>query len=711
MEWFNDIGLYFPVTNPTWIFFLVLVIILFAPVLLSKVHIPHIIGMILAGMIIGEHGFHILEHDSSFELFGKVGVYYIMFLAGLEMNLEDFRKNRLKALTFGFYTFFIPALLGIWTSRTFLDYNFATSLLLASMYGSHTLISYPIVSRYGLSRLRSVSITIGGTAIAVMLSLLMLAVIVGLYKDKTAEMFWIIMSVKVTVVFFLIIFFFPRIGRWFFRRYEDNITQFVFVLAMVFLSGGMFELAGLEGILGAFLAGLTLNRLIPSLSPLMNRIEFVGNALFIPYFLIGVGMIINVHALFAGGESLKVAVVMIIVATGSKWLSAWLMKKTFRMHTDECSVMFGLSNAHAAAALAAVLIGNKVEISPGVPLLNDAVLNGSIVMILFSCIISSIVTERAARKIIIRENINEQKEEAQEEENILISVANPDTIEDLIGTALLLKGPKRNESMVALQVMNDNTSSQIHLAQSKRNLERTAKIAAAADVRMHTVARFDLNVASGIIHTLKEYNISEIIIGLHRKTTLADSFFGTMTTNLLKGTHRQVMIIKHLIPPNTLRRIVVAVPPKAEYEAGFLKWMERLCRIGTRLGCRIHFFAHPDTWQYLQGYIHKKHSTMRYTYTELENWEDLLLLTGHVNYDHLLVIVSARDGFVSYQPSFERLPSQIAKYFANNSLMVLYPDQYGDPQEIFSFSEPRHHNKSQYYENALNRIYQWLKKN
>jgi hypothetical protein len=403
---------------------------------------------------------------------------------------------------------------------------------------------------------------------------------------------------------------------------------------------------------------------------------------------------------------------MILVATGSKWLSARLAQKTFRMYADERSIMFGLSTAHAAAALAVVLIGNKVELSPGVPLLGDAVLNGAIVMILFSCLISSIVTERAARKIIVRENIEGQQEETkEEEENILIPIANPDTLENLIETALLLKAPKQKNGIIALSVMNDNTSSEIQRAQSKRNLERTVKIAAAADVMTQTVARFDLNVASGIIHTLKECNASEIIIGLHRKVTLTDSFFGMMTENLLKGSYRQIMIIKHLIPPNTLRRIVIAVPPKAEYEAGFLKWVERLCRMGTRLGCYMHFFTHPDTWQYLQGYIYKKHKTIRFGYTELENWDDLLLVTGHVNYDQLLVIISARSGFVSYQSSFERLPSQISKYFANNSLMLLYPDQYGDPQEMSSFSEPRHHNKSRNYENMLNRVYKWFKKN
>lgn len=709
MQWF-DFDLQLPITDPTWIFFLVLVIILFAPMVLGRLRIPHIIGMILAGVVIGEYGFNILERDSSFELFGKVGLYYIMFLAGLEMDMEDFKKNRVKALVFGLITFIVPMALGIWSSMELLEYGFTTSVLLASMYASHTLIAYPIVSRYGLSRLRSVNITIGGTAVTVTLALLILAVIGGMYKGTLDSMFWVLLVVKVAFLSLLIVLLFPRIGRWFFRRYEDNVMQFVFVLAMVFLGGGLMEFVGMEGILGAFLAGLVLNRLIPKLSPLMNRLEFVGNALFIPYFLIGVGMIIDVRTLFAGGEALKVAVVMTVVATFSKWLAAWITQKTFRMRTTERTMMFGLSNAQAAATLAAVLIGNKIEISPGVPLLNDDVLNGTVVMILFTCIISSVMTERAARKIAVKEALEGMTDKPREEENILIPVANPDTIENLVGMALIMKDPKRKDGLTALSVINDNNDSEARQEQGRRYLERTAMVAAAADVTVNTVSRFDLNIASGIIHTLKEYNASEVVIGLHHKATLVDSFLGTMTENLLKGMHRQVMIVKCLMPVNTLRRIIVAVPPKAEFEVGFAKWVERLCRMGSQLGCRVHFFANAYTLRCLQGYMEQKQKGVRAEYTELENWDDLLLLTGHVNFDHLLVIVSARRGFISYDPSFERLPMQITKYFNNSSLIVLYPDQYGDPQENVSFSDPRHHSESQRYDEVGKWFYKWFKK-
>lgn len=710
MQWF-DLDLKLPVTDPTWIFFLVLVIILFAPIILGRLRIPHIIGMILAGVMLGEHGFNILVRDSSFELFGKVGLYYIMFLAGLEMNMEDFKSIRTKAVVLGLLAFIIPITLGFFSNVLILEYGFITSVLLASMYASHTLISYPIVIRYGISRQRSVSIAVGGTAVTDTLTLLVLAVIGGMFKEESSDMFWIWLVVKVIFLSGLIIYFFPRIGRWFFRRYDDNVVQFVFVLAMVFLGAGLMELVGMEGILGAFLAGLVLNRLIPHVSPLMHHLEFVGNALFIPYFLIGVGMLIDVRILFGGGAALKVALVMTVMAMISKWIACWATQKIYRMAALERELMFGLSNAQAAATLAAVLVGYNIFLPNGQRLLNDDVLNGTVVLILFTCIISSFVTERAARKVAVQDDFEGADDKRAEVENFLIPLANPETIENLMGLALVMKNARRKDGLTALSVINDSTASEARQVNGKRLLEQAAMVGTAANMSVKTVIRYDLNIASGIIHTLKEQNASEVIIGLHRKATLVDSFLGGITESLLKGTYRQVMIAKCLMPVNTLRRIVVAVPPKAEYEVGFFKWLERVCRMGSQLGCRVHFFAHPDTQRYLEGYIAKRHKGLRSEFSVLEDWEDLLLLTGQVSFDHLLVIVSARRGFISYDPSFERLPMQITKYFNNNSLIVLYPDQFGDPQESVSFSDPRHHSESQRYDTVGKWFYKWFKKN
>lgn len=708
MNWL-DFSLKLPITDPTWIFLLVLLIILFAPILLTKLRIPHIIGMILAGLAIGEHGFNILVRDSSFELFGKVGVYYIMFLAGLEMNMADFKKNRGKAVALGLLAFIIPISIGMVTNVLLLKYSLITSILLASMYASHTLVAYPIVIRYGISRQRSVSIAVGGTAVTDTLTLLVLAVISGVFKGEAGGLFWLWLVVRFVVLGGLIMWLLPRVGRWFFRRYDDNVMQYIFVLAMVFLGAGLMEFIGMEGILGAFLVGLVLNRLIPHVSPLMSHLEFVGNALFIPYFLIGVGMLIDIHVIFGEGDALKVAGVMIVVALGGKWIASWLTQKIYRMSVLERELMFGLSNAQAAATLAAVLVGYNIILPDGSRLLNEDVLNGTVLLILVTCIVSSFTTERAARKMAMGE-AHPEEDRSREPEKILIPVANPNTIEYLMNLSLVIRDPKQKDNLLALNVINDHSGTEALEQQGKRYLERAAKITASAGVELKCISRYDLNIAAGIIHTAKEHGATDVIIGLHWKVNIVDSFFGMLTESLLKGLHREVMVARFLIPINTLRRIIVAVPPKAEYEAGFQKWVDHFCRMGTTLGCRVHFFANEQTGNLLQALVKKKHSNTLTEFSRLDEWEDLLLLTGQVNYDHLLVVISARRGSISYDSSFEKLPSQLGRYFTNNSLIVLYPDQLGDPQDALSFSNPQGSNESQHYEKVGRWFYKWFKK-
>ena len=709
MDWL-DLSLTLPITDPTWIFFLVLSIILFAPILLNKLRIPHIIGMILAGVVIGEHGFNILARDSSFELFSKVGLYYIMFLAGLEINMADFKQNRKKALVLGLLAFIIPIVIGFIANVAYLEYGILTSVLLASMYASHTLIAYPIVIRLGVSRNRSVSIAVGGTAVTDTLTLLVLAVVGGLFKGEAGSFFWIWLVLKVVFLGALIIYFFPRIGRWFFRRYDDNVMQYIFVLAMVFLGAGLMEFVGMEGILGAFLAGLVLNPLIPHVSPLMNHLEFVGNALFIPYFLIGVGMLIDVQVIFGDGDALKVAAVMIIMALLGKWIACWLTQKLSGMTALERKMMYGLSTAQAAATLAAVLVGYNMIMPNGERLLNEDVLNGTVLLILVTCIVSSLITERAARRMAVDEADVETEDPSRAPEKILIPVANPDTIEHLISLALVVRDPKQKDNLLALNVVNDNNPSGNAESRGKRYLEKAAMISASADVGLKQISRYDLNIAAGIMHTAKEHGVTDVIIGLHHKSTIVDSFFGMLTENLLKGLHREVMVAKFLMPLNTLRRIIIAVPPKAEYEAGFPKWVEHFCRMGNTLACRVHFFANEDTAIRLKTLIRRKYSQTMTDYSLLDDWGDLLILTGQVNYDHLLVVISARPGSISYDSSFEKLPNQL-RYFANNSLIVLYPDQLGEPQDVLSFSNPRGNNEVQHYEKVGQWFYKWFKKN
>ena len=567
-----------PISNPVLIFFIVLAIILLAPILLNRFRIPHIIGLIIAGIIVGPHGFNLLERDSSFEIFGNVGILYLMFLAGLEMDMFSLRRNRKPGFIFGLCTFGLPLLIGSVVSHYLLQLNWATSLLLSSMFASHTLISYPIVSRYGLNRYAPVTVAVAGTIFAIIGALVVFSIITGMHTGDMSITYWLKLTGYVIAYALSILYVYPRISRWFFKTYSDNVTQFIFVLALVFLSSFVAECIGLQAIIGAFFAGIVLNRYIPSVSPLMNRLEFVGNALFIPYFLIGVGMLINLNAVVEAPQTLWVALIMCVIAIGTKWLAAWIIQKGFHYTASDRRLIFGITSAKAAVSLAAVIIGRQYG------MFDDAILNGTIIMILVTCTVSSITTERAASSTIVRLQQEDKTDigQAPTEERILISVANPATIESLVNIALLMKNPKKESPLYALYV-NDDKDNKPHTT-ARRVLEMAAKTASAADTQLIPMSRYDLNIASGIIHTIKEKNISEVVIGLHRKANIVDTFFGSKIEAILKGTHKMVWITKCVNPPATATRIVVAVPPKAEYETGFSRWIDRLSHMAQQIG-------------------------------------------------------------------------------------------------------------------------------
>ena len=576
-------------------------------------------------------------------------------------------------------------ILGTAISYYTLHLNLMTSILLASMYASHTLIAYPIISRYGISRSRAVPITIAGTIFTVLGALIILAVISGMVRGDLTEFFWLRLSVNITIYSIAILYIYPRLTRWFFKTYNDNVTQFIFILAFVFLASYMAQVIGLEAILGAFFAGIVLNRFIPNVSPLMNRLEFVGNALFIPYFLIGVGMLIDLRVIFKSTETIIVAVNMSVVATICKWLAAWLTQKTCHMTKSDRQLIFGLSNAQAAATLAAVIIGHDIG------LFNEEILNGTIVMILVTCIISTLVTEKAARRIVIEIQNNEPASYKSpiQNEQILIPVANPDTIENLINLALLLKSPQKKSALYALHVTDDDKKSNFL---SQAVLEYAGKVASSADTKLIPIARYDMNITSGIIHTMKEKNITEVVLGLHHKANIVDTFFGAKIESLLKSTNKMILISKCVNPINTVTRIVIAVPRKAEYETGFARWIDRVANMAKQIGCRAIFYAYAETIPYLKARLRAGRYNIRNEFEILESWDDILLLANVVLDDDLFIVVSARPTSVSFNSEADNIPSFLSKYFANNNLIVLYPEQFGtaEPTPV-SFMEPLSH--------------------
>ena len=662
------------ITDPTWIFFTVLSIILFAPMLLERLRVPSVVGMIVAGILVGPHGFHLLERDASFELFGKVGLYYIMFMASLEMNLQDVQRIRGRALALGLLGFAIPMLLGFWANTLVLGAGVAAAVLMGAMYASHTLIAYPIVLRYGLSRLRSVSIAVGGTIVADTLTLLVLALVGGMFKEQVTGLYWFWLVAKVVLLGVVIVYLFPLLGRWFFRRYDDSVVQYVFVLVLVFLGAGLMEFVGMEGILGAFLVGLVLNRLIPPSSPLMSHVEFVGNALFIPYFLIGVGMIINLGALVSHGGALLVAAVMVAVGLSGKWLAAFCTQKMFKMSSDERSLMFGLTGSRAAATLAVVLVGYDIMLPDGSRLLGDDVLNGAMVLILVTCVVSSFVTERTSRKLAMkRQSLDDGSAGAPAPQRLLVAIKDADTVAPLMHIALMLRTPHLSSSLMALHVVLDDDPSARQ--QGLEQLERAEKLAAGANVRLQTYSRWSVNVVSGIAHTVKENAISDLLIGQHEKVRLGDSFYGKLGIDLLSAVEQQVMIYRACIPLNTVRRLHMLVPRKAEFEPGFSRWMERVTLLARQIGCPVDVYSGHATLLAMEQYWNDRASGVHAVGHEYNSWHDLMPLAHVSRQDHLMIFVCARRGGISRHNYQNHLPEQIERYFSSRSVLLIYPAQ------------------------------------
>lgn len=659
-------GSIFPVTDSTWIFLGVLCIVLFAPLVFNKLRMPHIIGMILAGLLIGPYGLNIIERDASFKLFGDVGLYYIMFLASLEINMQEMKQAKGGALMLGLAVFAIPIALGLFTNIVILDYGIVASVLLASMYASYTLISYPIVARYGLSRLKCVNFVVGGTIITDTLTLLVLAVVVGSHTGEASAWTVLLMLVKLLVIVAVIIFFFPRIARYFFRRYNDSVIQYIFVMVMLFLGAGMMKLIGMEGILGAFITGLVLNRLIPHSSPLMRRIDFVGNAIFIPYFLIGVGMMINVRVLFNGGDSLLVAAVMVATALLGKWAASLMVAKSYRLSTNERRLMFGLSTSQAAATLAAAFVGHKIG------LLNEDVLNGTILLILVTCIVSSIVTDRASRKLVVV-NDNISATTSLGSKKTLLALANPSMVDKLMDLALLVRKENSKIPLSAITVVLDEDKKRRE--EGTKLLDSAANIAASVNVPLLTRLRLTTNLAHGIIHEVKENDYRELILGFHQKETANDSFLGNVLPEVLNAVDCQVVMARMNIPLNTVRCMHITFPAKAEYEAGFPNWVEETARMASGLGCRIMYHGHPDTMEKIKKML-KGLAPVEAQFLPTDGGNDLKRLSRIINDDHLLIIVSARRGSISFRPSLDHVFTQLQRDYQNTSVLLIYPNGY-----------------------------------
>ncbi len=668
-----------PLEDPILKSLLILGIILLAPLLLNKLKIPYLLGLIIAGAVIGPNGLNLVLRDSSMELFGTAGILYIMFLSGLELDMKDFRKNSYRSVVFGLYTFCIPLLFGILAGYYLLGFSIYSSTLLAGLFASQTLIAYPIVSKLGIARDKAVTIAVGGTVITDTLALLLLTVIVGVATGVVDDTFWYRLSGSVVACIAVIVLLLPMIARWFFKWSSDNISQYVFVLVVVFMGAWLSHLAGLEPIIGAFLAGLALNRLIPKTSALMNRIVFVGNALFIPFFLIGVGMLIDYRAFFRDWESIKVAMVMIVLVTAAKFVAAYFTQKSFRLSKDQRTLIFGLSSAHVAATLAAVMVGYNVIIGytvAGEPirLLNESVLNGTILMILVTCIVSTFATQVGAHNIAMKGNNSESAETDREKvaEHVLIPLLPNSKTEELVALGIAITKQKYR-ILYALRALDNRLDDADAQKDAQKLLDRAVTAASAANIHIDSLLRYDVNEVNAIVSVVLERNITDLVI---ESDNAASAQLGKSIHDIVYGTNVTTFIYHSVQHFATIKRHVVVIPKKAELEAGFNTWVLRVRHLVHDTKSRLLFYATEPTLQQLQKKRRKVDIATYFAYPSEENLEKQLssIIQDIKTDDCLWVVMSRRDG-VSYQTCMSRIPGYLEKHLPQCNCILLFPVQ------------------------------------
>lgn len=675
-----------PLQNPVLVFSLILAIILLAPILLKRLSIPGIIGLIISGVVIGPHGLHLLDKNSAIDLFSTIGLLYIMFIAGLELDLNEFKAHRNKSLAFGLFTFAIPLALGFPVMRWLLGYDFNASFLTASMFATHTLVAYPIVSRLGVSKNQAVAITVGGTILTDTAVLIILAVIIGNSHGTLDIDFWIKLLVSLTVfsaIMFLVV---PRVAKWFFRKLEnEKHSHYIFVLTVVFFAAFLAELAGVEAIIGAFVAGLALNKLIPHSSALMNRIEFIGNSLFIPFFLISVGMLVDVSVLTHGTTALLVAGTLTVVALCGKWAAAWITQQVFRYSAPQRGLIFGLSGAHAAATLAVILVGYREKI------LDDNILNGTILLILITCMVASFATEKAAKRIVILsadEDAGMLPANGQPEEHILVPSAALEGAERLLEFATYIKDKRSSKPISVLAVVSNNDEAELNILKARNKLDAFVKQAAASETKLKVLTTIDHNPATGIVRMSRELPADLIVLGWPQRAGLLDRVLGeSKLSTILQNVEKTVMVGHFEQPLVAHKRIVCAVPPLAEFEKGFDLWASKVMMLAQELSVPVTVHCNAATGKAVMRSLERSKFNAPITVSPFNDWEDFLILSRNVREQDLFLLVSARKGATSYRSELDDLPAKMEKYFATNNRVVIWPQQFSDHHGIEDYSD------------------------
>jgi Kef-type K+ transport system membrane component KefB/mannitol/fructose-specific phosphotransferase system IIA component (Ntr-type) len=679
-----------PITNPVLIVALAMLLFVAAPLLFERMRVPGLIGLIVAGAIVGPNGLNLLARDPTLVLLGTVGLLYLMFIAGVELDVQGFQRYRNRSVVFGLLTNALPQGLGLGLGLA-LGYGWAASILLASMFASHTLVSYPIASRLGIARNEAVTVTVGGTIITDTIALLVLAVVAASVGGELDAGFWAGLGLALAVFVALVFLVVPRVARWFFRHERSGAAnEFLFVLATIFVCAYLAEVAGIEGIIGAFFAGLALNRLIPESGPLMNRVQFFGNSFFIPFFLLSVGMLVDVRVLAAEARAWQVMLGMTAMVMLTKWLAARVTQSIFGYSREEGFVIFGLSVPQAAATLAATLVGYRVG------LFDDAVLNGSILMILVTCVVGPWTVEKYGRRIALRE-AREPHGATEAPQRVLIPMSNPATAESLLDLALLLREPGSREPLYPLTVVpGEGGSVEAQVANAEKLLGHAVIYAAGAEVPVLPLTRVDFNFASGIARGVTETRSTLVIVGWDARRSAQQWIFGSVLDQLLDETRQLVLVARLAQPLNTTKRVWLIVPPAAELASGFGGALRVVKLIAARLGAPLTATVVAASGELYQRHLQRTPPETPVTVERAAGWDELLQqLESWLQPDDLCIVLSSRRGRPAWQRELERLPAQLAS-LGSECFIIGYPaepettETAAPPPARLDWLDPRH---------------------
>lgn len=650
------------------IFAIAVFVFLVTPVLMTKMRIPGIIGPIIAGVILGPYGLHILERDSTIELLGTVGLLFIIFIAGLELDIDGFKKYKNKSIIFGLLSFFIPLIFGTLVGLYF-EFNWAASLLLGSILGSHTLLAYPIASKLGVTKNKAVITAIGGTLLTDTLAMVFLAVIAGVATGDVNMQFWLSLIVSSLVFIAIIMFGVPLLSKWFFKNSNnDGAIEFNYVMVVLFTAGCLALFAGLQPIIGAFLAGLALNRHIFEHGALMNRINFTANALFIPFFLLSVGMLMDLKVLVSSPDAWILTLLILVSVVTGKYLASWLASKLFHFDKTEKNLIFGLSIPQAAATLAATLVGYELK------LLNQQTVNAIIVIILISCVIGPYVTEKNARKLAMRGEQDTDPIDDKKPERILIPIANPSTMESLLDLSFLIRRVKdSNEPIYPLTVVRKHVKdAETDVASAEKMLGHALFYASGAEIPIRVLTRVDSNIGKGIERAVTEERITTIITGWNADKSISQKVFGGVIDNVLDHTYNRALIVRQTQTIQTTEKIIVILPKGIITKPGFKDSIRIVKGMVKQLNCTIQFVVMHDELSIYEAYIKEIKPQVTAKFVQMHDWKALEEFYTKLGKTDLIIAISARKGTLAWHPNLEKLPMKLAKNNDQN-FIIFYP--------------------------------------